>query len=125
MIKRFVSPKLHGILDFVTAGLFIAGSDIFQATEHAPASKLPARVMGPAIFFYSMLTDYGDDNQFGSLRLISMKTHVRLDAAFALTIGLSPWIFGTWRKGWQYWAPQTLAMTSETFFALTTKLEPD
>ncbi len=123
MVKRFVPGKVHGILDFLTAGLFIAGADIFQVKEHAPASTVPARVMGPAVFVYSMLTDYGDDNQFGSLRLISMKKHLALDAALGITVGLSPWIFGSWRKGWQYWAPQLLTMSSETFFALTTKTD--
>ena len=125
MSKRFVPAKMHGLLDFLTVGLFITGADVFRVKEHAPASTLPTRVFGPTVFFYSMLTDYGDDNQFGTLRVISMKKHCALDAAFALAVGLSPWIFGSWRKGWNYWAPQALVMTSETFFALTTKLEND
>ena len=123
-MKRFVPAKLHGILDFMTVGIFIAGGDIFRVKD-APGSTLPAQVMGPSIAFYSMLTDYGSDNGFGSARLISMKTHVLLDAGLALTVGLSPWLTGSWRKGWQYWAPQTLAMSSELFFALTTKLDPE
>jgi hypothetical protein len=123
-VQRFVPAKLHGILDFLTVGLYIAGSDVFRAKD-APASTLPSQVMGPSIAFYSMLTDYGSDNGFGSLRVLSMKRHLQLDAAFALAIGLSPWVFGTWRKGWQYWAPQTFAMSSELFFALTTELEPE
>ena len=123
-MERFVPAKLHGYLDFLTVGIFIAGGDLFRVKE-APASTIPSQVMGPSIAFYSMLTDYGSDNSFGSARVLSMKTHLKLDAAFALTIGLSPWIFGTWRKGWNYWAPQTLAMSSELFFALTTKLDPE
>ena len=123
-MPRFVPAKLHGYLDFLTVGIFIAGGDLFRVKD-APASTIPSQVMGPSIAFYSMLTDYGSDNSFGSARVISMKRHLQLDAAFALAIGLSPWIFGTWRKGWNYWAPQTLAMSSELFFALTTKLDPE
>lgn len=123
-MQRFVPAKLHGILDFMTVGVFIAGGDIFRV-KNAPASTLPAQVMGPSVVLLSMLTDYGSDNGFGSARLLSMKTHVRVDAVLALSVGLSPWVFGSWRKGWQYWAPQTLAMSTELFFALTTDLHPE
>jgi hypothetical protein len=123
MPKRFVPAKLHGILDFMTVGLFVVGTEIFGIKERAPASTVPSRVMGSAIFAYSLVTDYGDDNQIGSPKLISIKTHCALDAAFGIFVGLSPWVGGTWRKGWQYWAPQALVMTTETFFALTTKFE--
>jgi hypothetical protein len=123
-MQRFVPAKLHGYLDFLTVGIFITGADLFRV-EDAPGSTVPSRVMGPAVAFYSLLTDYGSDNHFGSARVMSMRTHLALDAALGLSVGLSPWITGSWRKGFFYWAPQTLAMTSELFFALTTKLDPE
>lgn len=123
MPKRFVSPKLHGYLDFLTAPLFTVGADVFRVKEYAPASTVPATVLGPVVYFYSLLTDYGDEPRFGSARVIPMKTHLALDVAFALAVGLSPWIGGTWRKGWNYWVPQALTMTTETFFALATKID--
>ena len=124
MPKRFVPVKLHGFLDFMTIGLFITGADIFRIKD-APASKTPSQVMGAAVAIYSMMTDYGSDKPFGGVRVFSMKQHLQLDAAFGIWVGLSPWIFGTWRKGWNYWAPQTLAMSAEIFFALTTQLDAD
>ena len=81
--------------------------------------------MGAAVAIYSLMTDYGSDKPWGGVRVLSMKQHLQLDAAFGLWVGLSPWVFGTYKKGWNYWAPQTLAMTSELFFALTTELDPD
>lgn len=80
--------------------------------------------MGTALALYSPLTDYGSDRPFGGARALSMKSHLLLDAAFVVPVGLSRWIFGSWRKGWNYWAPQTFAMTSELFFALTTRTDP-
>jgi hypothetical protein len=124
MPKRFVPAKLHGFLDFMTVGLFITGADIFRNTD-APPSKTPSQVMGAAVAIYSQITDYGSDKPYGGVRVLSMKQHLQLDAAFGIWVGLSPWIFGSWRKGWNYWAPQTLAMSSEVFFALTTQLDPD
>ena len=123
MPKRFVPAKLHGFLDFMTIGLFITGGDVLRV-EKGP-SGTPSQVMGAAVAIYSLMTDYGSDKPFGGVRVLSMKQHLQLDAAFGLWVGLSPWVFGTWRKGWQYWAPQTFAMTSEIFFALTTKTDPD
>ncbi len=124
MPKRFVPAKLHGFLDFMTIGLFITGTEIFRVKD-APASKTPAQVMGAAVAIYSLMTDYGSDKPFGGVRVFSMKQHLQLDAAFGLWVGLSPWVFGTWRNGWNYWAPQTFAMTSELFFAMTTQTETD
>lgn len=124
MPKRFVPAKLHGLLDFLTIGLFIAGPEIFRVKE-APASRTPAQVMGAAVALYSIMTDYGSDKPYGGVRVFSMKQHLQLDAAFGVWVGLSPWIFGTHKKGWNYWAPQMLAMSSEVFFALTTELDPD
>lgn len=124
MPKRFVPAKLHGYLDFLTVGILITGTDLFRVKD-APGSVKPAQVMGPAVALYSLMTDYGSDNSFGSARLLSMRTHLLLDVAVAIPVGLSPWVTGSWRKGWNYWAPQALAMSSELFFALTTKLDPE
>jgi hypothetical protein len=123
-MRRFVPAKLHGYLDFLTVGIIIVGGDLFRVKD-APPSVRPAQVMGPAIALYSLVTDYGPDNSFATVPMISMKKHLILDAAFAIPVGLAPWISGSWRKGWNYWAPQTLAMTSELFFALTTKIDPE
>jgi hypothetical protein len=121
--KRFVPAKLHGFLDFLTVGLFITGGEIFRVKEQS--AKTPSQVMGAAVAVYSVLTDYGSDRPFGGVRALSMKQHLQLDAAFGLWVGLTPWVTGSWRNGWNYWAPQTFAMTSELFFALTTELDPD
>jgi hypothetical protein len=124
-VRRFVPAKLHGELDFLTVGLFLTGPRDLFGVKDAPASTIPARVMGPGVVISSMLTDYGSDNGFASARVIPMKTHLLLDALLAVPTGLAPWISGSWRKGFWYWAPQTFAMASELFFALTTELEPD
>ena len=124
MPKRFVPAKLHGFLDWTTLGVIMTGTQIFRVKD-APASTTPSQVMGGALAIYCLLTDYGSEKPFGGVRVLSMKQHLQLDAAFGLWVGLSPWVSGSWRNGWNYWAPQTFAMTSELFFALTTELDPD
>jgi hypothetical protein len=112
------------MLDYLTVGLFTAGGKVFGVKD-APGSLAPAKAFGIFICLTAPLTDYGANKPFGGWRVIPMKKHLAFDTAFALTIGLAPWLTGTWRKGWNYWAPQTLAMTSELFFALTTKIDDD
>jgi hypothetical protein len=125
MKLRFVPPRLHGVLDFVTAGLLAAGPEVFQVRD-ASASTMPARLFGLGVFPLSILTDYGptkDRFELGGPRLIPLKTHLVIDALSGIAVGLAPWVGGTWRKGWNYWAPQALVMSSELFFALTTKTD--
>jgi hypothetical protein len=121
-VKRFVPAGLHGLLDYMTVGLFLGGAQLFRLRD-APASVKPAQVFGTAICVLGPITDYGRDKPFGGARIIPMKHHLAMDAVFGLTIGLAPWVSGSWRKGWNYWAPQTFAMTSELFFALTTRTD--
>jgi hypothetical protein len=121
-VKRFVPAEVHGLLDYLTVGLFIAGGKVFRAAD-APPSVAPAKAFGLILSFTCPLTDYGANKPFGGWRVIPMKQHLAVDAAFGVAIGLAPWVTGSWRKGWNYWAPQTFAMTSELFFALATKTD--
>lgn len=125
MPKRFVPKRLHGYLDFLTVGLLVVGPELFGVKNSRP-SAMPARVFGLGVGVMSALTDYGpkhDVLEFGGPRTVSMRTHLIADAVGGISVGVAPWLTGSWRKGWNYWAPQLLVMSSETFFALTTKLD--
>ncbi len=122
MNTRFVPAKVHGVLDFVTSGIFFTGPEIFFVKD-APASSAPARIMGPVVVAYSIFTDYGPTKgaTLGHYRVLSMKTHLTFDALLGIGVLAAPWVFGSWRKGWNYWAPQALLGAGEVFFAFTTK----
>ena len=124
MPKRFVPAKLHCYLDFTTFGLFMNGATIFRMKD-APASTTPAQLMGVAVVAYSLLTDYGSDRPYIGKPVLTMKQHLQLDAVLGIAVGLAPWVSGSWRTGWNYWAPQALATVGEVFFALTTEIDPD
>ena len=124
MPKRFVPAKLHGFLDFMTIGLFITGA------AHLPRqgrAGLEESVPGDG----RRGRDLQPDDRLRLRQAVRRRPGALDEAAlparraFGIWVGLSPWVFGTWRKGWNYWAPQTLAMSSELFFALTTELDPD
>ena len=121
-MRRFVPVKVHGFLDYMTLPLFMGGGEIFRL-EDAPGSVVPAQIFGVVLCSLCPLTDYGADKPLGGVRLISMKRHLALDATFGVAIGLAPWLSGSWRKGWNYWAPQAFGLVGEVFFALATKTE--
>ena len=125
-MHRFVPAKLHGMLDFITAGLIFCGPEVFRIRD-APASSTPPRVFGAFVVGLSTLTDYGPTKgaELGGLRVLSTKTHLRIDAVCGTTVMLLPWLTGSYKKGWNYWAPQMFMGSSELFFALTTKIEDD
>ena len=127
MPKRFVSRRLHGYLDFLTVGLILVGPEVFRVRDSRP-STVPARFFALTVALLSVLTDYGPKNdplEFGGPRMLSMRTHVKIDAIGAVAVGAIPLATGSCRRGWNYWAPQLLIASTETFFALTTKLEDD
>jgi hypothetical protein len=125
-MRRFVPAKLHGMLDFATAGLVFCGPEVFRVRD-SPPSSTPARAFGVVVMVLSTLTDYGPTKgaELGGLRLLSIKTHLKVDAVCGATILVLPWVTGSYRKGWNYWAPQMLLGTSELFFSQTTKVDPE
>ena len=123
MPKRFVPAEVHGFLDFMTFGLFMNGATIFQIKDGP--SKTPSQLMGAAVVAYSLLTDYGSKKPFIGLPVLSMKQHLQLDAVLGTWVGLAPWVTGSWRNGWNYWAPQAFATIGEVFFAVFTEIDPD
>ena len=125
MPKRFVSKRLHGQLDILTVGLLLVGPEVFGVKNSKPSS-VPVRAFGLTVGLLSVLTDYGpkrDALEFGGPRTLSMRTHLTVDAIGGIAVGAIPFLSGSYRRGWNYWAPQLLAASSETFFALTTKLD--
>jgi len=125
-MPRFVPAKLHGMLDFITAGLVFCGPEVFRIRDSGP-SGTPSRVFGAGVVALSALTDYGPTKgaELGGLRVLSIQTHLKVDALCGATVLLLPWVTGSYRKGWNYWAPQMLLGASELFFSQTTKIDPE
>jgi hypothetical protein len=87
MKLQFLSPTLHGVLDYLAAGALIALPFIlgFQGIE------LWLSVAGGAgLILYSLLTDY----TFGVAKLFSFNMHLVLDLAAAVAFIAAPFVFG-------------------------------
>ena len=56
----------------------------------------------------SILTDFGpaEKLEWGGARVYSFRTHFKIDLVGSATVAAMPWITGSRKKGWNYWAPQ-------------------
>lgn len=90
---RFIPTKLHGVLDYLSAALFIASPYLFGFTADGtvgPAQWVP-QFVGVGVLLYSVFTDY----EPGVIRRLPMPVHLMADVWFAgVFLAVSPWLFG-------------------------------
>ncbi len=90
---RFIPTKVHGVLDYVSGGLFLASPWLFGFADK-PAAKWVPVAAGTAALSSSLFTDY----EAGVVRKLPMKTHLSLDLAEGALLAASPWLFGFSKK---------------------------
>jgi len=84
---RFLNSKLHGLLDYAAAAGLIA----LPVVLGFDGSAMWLSVLGGlGLIAYSLITDYA----FGSVSLISFKTHLILDLSAAAAFIGAPFVFG-------------------------------
>ena len=86
---RFISTRVHGVIDYLAAGVLIAAPAVLGATRKDARTWLPV-ALGIGTLAYSLLTDY----ELGVVRVIPMPVHLGLDAANGALLAASPWLFG-------------------------------
>src|SRR5215211_3573113 len=86
---RFIPTRVHGVLDYLTAGVLIAAPSMLGFRKHGMQTWLPV-ALGVGTIGYSLLTDY----ELGLFKIIPMPMHLVLDAANGALLAASPWLFG-------------------------------
>jgi hypothetical protein len=87
---RFIPTKIHGLLDYLSAALFVASPWLFDFADGTLAQWVPIGV-GLAVLAYSLVTDY----ELGPVKRLSMPAHLRLDLWLSgVFLAASPWLFG-------------------------------
>jgi hypothetical protein len=86
---RFIPTRVHGVLDYLTAGVLIAAPTIFGLKKGDARTWLPI-ALGVGTIAYSLLTDY----ELGLVKVIPMPVHLALDGANGALLAASPWLFG-------------------------------
>lgn len=86
---KIISSKVHGILDYLVAILFI----VIPFANAWDTSRLPSTVffvLGILTLFYSLGTDY----ETGAVRVIPFRVHLAIDLVSGLFLATSPWLLG-------------------------------
>lgn len=86
---RFIPTRVHGVLDYLTAGVLIAAPSLLGFRKGGAQTWLPV-ALGVGTIAYSLLTDY----ELGLVKVIPMPVHLALDAANGALLSASPWLFG-------------------------------
>ena len=86
---RFIPTRVHGVLDYLTAGVLIAAPSLLSVRQNGMQRWLPI-ALGVGTIGYSLLTDY----ELGLFKVIPMPVHLALDAANGALLAASPWLFG-------------------------------
>jgi hypothetical protein len=87
---KFISPRVHGILDYSVAGVLIGAPLVWGFSDLSVAAAIIAVGGGIGLFVYSLLTDYSA----GLRALIPFRLHLTLDTIAAVALLTAPFLFG-------------------------------
>ena len=85
---RFLSTRIHGIMDYLMGALLIASPWLFNFDRGGAETWIPV-IIGASVILYSLFTDY----EMSMSRKISMPTHLWLDILGGAFLAVSPWLF--------------------------------
>ncbi len=89
MKLRFISPTLHGVVDYSAGAGLILMPYILGLGESHPAARWLSVITGVAVFAVSVLTDY----RYAILRTIPFDGHLTIDLMAATAFMSAPFLF--------------------------------
>ena len=85
---KFLSPQVHGVLDYLLGALFIAAPFMFGFVS--PLAQIISLAIGASVILLSLLTRY----PLGVLRVIPFPVHGAVEFVAALALIAMPWFAG-------------------------------
>lgn len=113
---RFLSTRVHGVLDYLFAALLIAAPWLLGFARGGAETWVPVAI-GASALVYSLLTDY----ELGVVRRIQMPVHLWLDALGGAVLAISPWLF---EFDEHVWVPHLVLGAVELLVAFLTNTVP-
>ena len=89
MTLRFISPTLHGIIDYSAAVALIVSPFLLGLGENAPMAKWLSVLTGIAVIVVSTNTIY----KYGLFKTIPFNGHLAIDLGAATTFAVAPFLF--------------------------------
>ncbi len=98
---RFLTPRIHGLIDYAAAGGLIVFPFILGIGASSPIAFWLSIVAGVAVIGYSMLTGYA----YSAIPVVPFKVHLGIDFVAAVAFALAPFAFGfSGLDAGYYWA---------------------
>lgn len=113
---RFISTKVHGVLDYIVGLLLIAAPWIFNFDNGSAAQWIPVGV-GAVVLIMSLMTNY----EAGAMKLVPVRVHLTLDVIAGIFLAASPWLF---RFSNEVSAPHVIVGLLLIFSGLFTETRP-
>jgi len=114
---RFLSTRVHGMIDYATGALLIVAPWLFGFADGTAAQWVPM-VLGASILVMSLITDY----ELSLTRIVPMGAHLAVDGLGGALLAVSPWLFGFADR--TYW-PHLIIGIAEVGVSLVTRTRPD
>jgi hypothetical protein len=86
---NFLSPRIHGILDYLTSGMFALAPLLLRA-EGSEVAVLACYVVAGTLLVVSLLTRY----PLGAVRLIPFPVHGGIELVTSVGLVALPWLGG-------------------------------
>lgn len=115
---RFISPRVHGFLDYAVAGALIGAPLLLDFAAYSVAAAVISIAAGAGLVIYSLLTDYSA----GIRNLIPWRTHLTLDAIAAVALLVAPFALGFGGLARGFFATVAIAVLA---VVATTQVETD
>jgi hypothetical protein len=89
MSLRIITPRVHGVIDYMSAIVLILAPSVLEFNEVSPYAYWLSVIAGVILILYSLMTDY----DFSIGMLIPLKTHLVIDFSAGVLFILWPFIF--------------------------------
>lgn len=101
---KFISSKVHGILDYVVAVALFFAPVLFGFQSVGGAAVIVPMVLGIILAIYSLCTQY----ELGIFKVLDFQYHLAIDVLAAVFLAVSPFLFGFIDQAANAWLPHII-----------------
>ena len=87
---RFVTPTIHGLLDYAAGAVLIIAPFVLGLQAISPLAHWLSVIAGAGLIVYSSLTDYS----YSVAKLVPFKVHLVFDLVAGIVFVAAPFLFG-------------------------------